>query len=117
MLQSNNDQLFDDQRVTIEKPLTMDGASDEEILHFVDDASLFEFNEVMHTQTDPDVYDAAPMPKDWDMGLTPQPAAPTPLPEPISASQAPPYNTKMATKSQAQHQTPDSSAPKVPSFA
>lgn len=68
-MQQHNSQLFEDQEIRIERPITMEGG-DEEMISFVDDPSLFEFNEMMQSQADPDIYDAAPMPKDWDMGLS-----------------------------------------------
>ena len=38
------------------------------MLHFVDDPSLFEFDEIMREHVDPDAYEAGPVPKDWDYG-------------------------------------------------
>jgi hypothetical protein len=45
-MQQNTAQLFEDPEIAIERPIGMDG-DEEEILTFVDDPSLFEFNEMM----------------------------------------------------------------------
>ena len=52
--------------MSMEKPIDFQGY-DDEVLAFVDDPNLNEFNNLMQVQADPDIYDAAPMPKDWDM--------------------------------------------------
>jgi hypothetical protein len=52
----------------MEKPMEFEGSSDE-IPTFFDEPSLNDFHEMMSAQADPDNYDAAPMPKDWDMGF------------------------------------------------
>lgn len=47
-----------------QKPV-MSMESDQEMLHFVDDPTLFEFNECNNEFADLDRYESAPVPLDW----------------------------------------------------